>query len=306
MAKLAHGIADDLLTTTALATTAPIVIAPAMNVHMYENPATQENMRILRERGVAFVDAESGYLACGEVGKGRLADPAIIAQYVCDMLAIKRDLDGMKVLVTAGPTEEPIDSVRYISNPSSGKTGFALAEAAADRGADVVLVTGPVSLEDPAGVKVMRVRTALEMYDAVDDQFDDCDIAVFSAAVSDYRPAVAADRKLKKGEDSDKLAHIDLVENPDILASMGARKREGQVVVGFAAETDDVIENAREKLVRKNADIIVANLVGEGKGFGTDENEVTFVMADEEIPSGKRPKCELAQVILDRALSLLR
>lgn len=305
MAKLAHGIADDLLTTTALATTAPIIIAPAMNVHMYENAATQDNMRILRERGVAFVDAESGYLACGDVGKGRLADPQVITAAVLEMLGVQRDLAGRTVVITAGPTEEPIDPVRFISNPSSGKTGFALAEAAIDRGADVTLVTGPVSLADLEGAKVVHVRTAQEMFDVVDACFDEADIAIFSAAVSDFRPATVGERKFKKGADADALTHIELVENPDILATMGARKRAGQVVVGYAAETDDVIANARDKLVHKNADIIVANQVGAGKGFGTDDNEVVLVTSDGEEPLAFQAKRQLADVILTRANELL-
>ena len=197
IAKIAHGIADDLLTTTALATKAPLVIAPAMNVNMYENVATQQNMKTLRERGITFIDADSGYLACGDVGKGRLADPETIVSAVLEMLDVRRDLVGRHVLVTAGPTVEPIDSVRFISNPSSGKTGFAIARAACDRGADVTLVTGPVALEDPAGVNVVHVKTALEMLDAVDSAFDDTDIAIFTAAVSDYRPATTLERKLK-------------------------------------------------------------------------------------------------------------
>ena len=302
IAKLAHGIADDLLTTTALATKAPIVIAPAMNVNMYENVATQENMQTLRDRGVAFIDADSGYLACGDVGKGRLADPEVIVAAVLDALAVKRDLVGKRVLITAGPTVEPIDSVRYLSNPSSGKTGFAIAEAAVDRGAEVVLVTGPVALEDVVGAQTVRVRTACEMRDAVAGHFDDADIAVFTAAVSDFRPARVADKKLKKGEDDEALASIRLVENPDILAEMGSRKREGQVVVGFAAETNDVEKNARKKLERKNADMIIGNDVSGGRAFGADTNQVLIVTRDcvEQLPV--MPKAELAHVILDKAI----
>lgn len=304
MAKIAHGIADDLLTTTALATTAPLVIAPAMNVHMYENPATQDNMRILAERGVTFVDAESGYLACGDVGKGRLADPAAIVKCVCKTLAVKRDLVGKKVLITAGPTEEPIDPVRFITNPSSGKTGFALAEAAAERGADVVLVSGPVSLADPEGVDVIHVRTAQQMFDAVDERFDMCDLAIFSAAVSDFRPAKTCERKLKKGIDSPALASIELVENPDILATMGERKKPGQIVIGFAAETDDIIANARKKLVSKHADMVIANEVGVGKGFATDRNIVTLITADGESTLREMNKADIAQAIIDAASAL--
>ena len=304
IAKLANGIADDLLTTTALATKAPIVIAPAMNVNMYENPATQANMQTLRDRGIAFIDAESGYLACGDVGKGRLADPEVIVAAVLEMLAVKRDLVGKRVLVTAGPTVEPIDAVRYISNPSSGKTGFAIAEAAVDRGAEVVLVTGPVALDDVAGAETVRVRTACEMRDAVAERFADADIAVFTAAVSDYRPAQVADKKLKKGEDDAALASIQLVENPDILAEMGASKKAGQVVVGFAAETDDVEANAKKKLARKNADLIVGNDVSGGRAFGTDDNQVLFVTADDARALPLMSKADLANAILDEALAL--
>ena len=302
IAKLAHGIADDLLTTTALATKAPIVIAPAMNVNMYENVATQENMETLRSRGIAFIDAESGYLACGDVGKGRLADPSVIVSAVLEMLEVKRDLEGKRVLVTAGPTVEPIDAVRFISNPSSGKTGFAIAEAAVRRGADVTLVTGPVDLDDVKGAKTVRVRTACEMFLEVDTVFDDADIAVFTAAVSDFRPSIVADGKLKKGIDDEALKRIELVENPDILATMGKRKRAGQVVVGFAAETGDVEANAREKLVRKNADFIVGNDVSEGKAFGADENQVLLVTKDDAKPLPLMSKADLANVILDAAL----
>ena len=302
LGKIANGIADDLLTTTALATTAPIVLAPAMNVNMYENEATQQNMKTLAERGVRIVDAGSGYLACGDVGKGRLAEPADIVDAVLDVLEVSRDMTGKRVIVTAGPTVEPIDAVRFISNPSSGKMGFALAEAAADRGADVVLVTGPVNLDDPDDVKVVRVRTAQEMFDAVDAVFEDSDIAVFSAAVSDFRPEQVSDRKLKKGSDDDALATIKLVENPDILATMGNKKRSGQYVIGFAAETENVVENARKKLENKHADMIVGNQVGESKGFGADENEAVLVTSDGETQLESMSKRALADRIFDEVL----
>ena len=302
MGKIAHGIADDLLTTTAMATKAPLVIAPAMNVNMYESAANQENMRILRERGVTFIDAESGYLACGDVGKGRLADPEAIVSAVLEKLGAKHDLVGKRVLVTAGPTVEPIDPVRFISNPSSGKTGFAIAQAACDRGADVVLVSGPTGLDDPVGVDTVRVKTALEMFDAVDSAFGSCDIAVFTAAVSDFRPANPAPSKLKKGSADEALRHIELVENPDILATMGARKRAGQIVVGFAAETEDVEANAKAKLERKNADIIVGNLVADGRAFGADENEIIIVSPEGAKRFERKPKAELADIILDESL----
>lgn len=303
MAKMASGIADDLLTTTALATTAPIVVAPAMNVNMYEHVATKNNRAILESRGVRFIDAESGYLACGDTGKGRLAEPEAIVKTVLGVLDVKRDFEGKRVLITAGPTIEPIDPVRYISNPSSGKTGFALAKAARDRGAQVTLITGPVSLSDPEGVDVVRVKTALEMFDAVDDRFDSSDIGIFSAAVSDFRPREISDRKMKKGTDEDRLTTIDLVENPDILATMASRKRDGQFVVGFAAETNDVVENARKKLASKHADLIVGNRVGEGMGFSVDENQVVFVSDEQEESMPLMGKDMLAQAILDRCLN---
>ena len=306
LAKMAAGIADDLLSTTALACTAPIAVAPAMNVHMYEAVATQHNMQVLASRGVHFIEPGEGYLACGDVGRGRLADPADIVASVLHMLEREKDLEGKRVVVTAGPTVEPIDAVRFISNPSTGKMGFAIAEAAVERGAEVTLVTGPVSLTDVPGAKMVRVGTACEMKTAVDEAFSSADIAVFSAAVSDFRPRTVSDRKLKKGADDDALVHIELVENPDILASCGAAKREGQVVVGFAAETNDVIGNARSKLSRKKADFIVANDVSRGRGFGTDSDEVTFVSASGEEHLPEMGKRELADRILDKALEFLK
>ena len=305
IAKIAHGIADDLLTTTALATTAPIAIAPAMNVNMYENPVTQQNMNTLRSRGVSFIDSDEGYLACGDTGKGRLANPEAIVEHVLGLLSVDNDLDGKRVLITAGPTVEPIDPVRYISNPSSGKTGFALAQAAIERGAEVVLISGPVSLDDVPGSTTVRVRTALEMHSAVEERFNDADIAVFTAAVSDFRPAEVASAKIKKANGYDALTHIDLVENPDILADMGARKRNDQIVIGFAAETESLVENAKAKLVSKNADMIVGNLVSAHKGFGTDDNEVVFVRQDDTRFLPNMSKRELADAILDEAKSFI-
>ncbi|MDO5800384.1 MAG: bifunctional phosphopantothenoylcysteine decarboxylase/phosphopantothenate--cysteine ligase CoaBC [Coriobacteriia bacterium] len=306
LAKMAAGIADDLLSTTALACTAPIAVAPAMNVHMYEAVATQHNMQVLASRGVSFIEPGEGYLACGDVGRGRLANPADIVASVLGMLGREKDLEGKHVVVTAGPTVEPIDAVRFISNPSTGKMGFAIAEAALERGAVVTLVTGPVSLDDVAGAQMVRVGTACEMKAAVDEAFPSADIAIFSAAVSDFRPREAPGRKLKKGADDEALAHIDLVENPDILASCGASKRTGQVVVGFAAETNDVVGNARSKLSRKKADFIVANDVSRGQGFGADSDEVAFVSASGEEHLPEMGKRELADRILDKALEFLK
>lgn len=306
LAKMAAGIADDLLSTTALACTAPIAVAPAMNVHMYEAVATQHNMQVLASRGVHFIEPGEGYLACGDVGRGRLADPVDIVASVLHMLEREKDLEGKRVVVTAGPTVEPIDAVRFISNPSTGKMGFAIAEAAVERGAEVTLVAGPVSLTDVPGAKMVRVSTACEMKAAVDEAFPSADIAIFSAAVSDFRPRTVSDRKLKKGADDDALVHIELVENPDILASCGAAKREGQVVVGFAAETNDVVGNARSKLSRKKADFIVANDVSSGRGFGADSDEVAFVSASGEEHLPEMGKRELADRILDKALEFLK
>lgn len=307
-AKIAHGIADDLLTTTALACTAPLVIAPAMNVHMYEATATQENLATLARRGACIVEAGSGYLACGDVGRGRLADIEDIVEGIVKALdeSATCDLEGMNVLVTAGPTEEQIDPVRFISNRSSGNMGYAIAEAAAARGANVTLVSGPVSLETPTGVERVSVRTACEMLEAAKSPFEGSDIAVFTAAVADMRPAAPAEHKLKKSsaDDAGLLSRIELVENPDILATLAAAKREGQVVVGFAAETDDVVANAQHKLISKHADLIVANLVGEGVAFGTDDNQATLVSANGSEALPLMSKRVLADKILDKALTL--
>lgn len=303
LAKIAHGIADDILTTTALATTAPLVIAPAMNVNMYENAATQDNIALLKRRGVQFVEPATGYLACGDEGRGKLAGVDTIVAQALAALQQTDDLRGLNVLITAGPTQEPIDPVRFISNRSSGKTGYAIAQAAARRGAQVTLVSGPVSLQAPAGVQVVPVQTADQMYAAVDEAFDACDVAIFSAAVADAKPAAAADHKLKKGTDDAALSSIDLVRNKDILASMGERKG-AQTVVGFAAETDDVVENAQKKLVSKHADLIVANKVGDGLAFGTEGNQVSFVTEEGVRSFPLQSKAAIADDLLDEVLRL--
>lgn len=307
LAKTAHGIADDLLTTTVLATTAPIVVAPAMNVHMYENPATQANISTLKARGFQFVEADEGYLACGDVGRGRLADPDRIVSYVLDALngapAPKNDLAGKHVMVTAGPTVEPIDPVRYLTNRSSGKFGYALATAAAQRGAQVTLVSGPVALPAPAGVEVVYVETARDMLNAAETAFENADIALFAAAVADVRPTNPANQKLKKGKNDAELSAIQLTENPDILATLG-HKKQNQVVIGFAAETNDVIENAQKKLAKKGANMIVANEVGANKTFGKDDDEIWLVTENGAEHIDPAPKTELAHAILDKALTL--
>ena len=313
--KIAHGIADDLLTTTVMACTSPLIVAPAMNVNMYESAANQANLATLAARGVKIVEAADGYLACGDTGKGKLAPVEDIVSAIMTVLEdgqeeiplFGRDLQGKRVLITAGPTREPIDPVRYISNPSTGKMGFAIAAAAQERGADVVLVSGPVELANPEGVEVHRVQTALEMMQASAAFFPQCDIAIFTAAVSDMRPDHVSDRKLKKGRDDARLANIQLTQNPDILKTL-AHQKDDQVVIGFAAETDDVISNAIKKLNEKGADMIVANDVSEGKGFGADDDRASFVFkadgadAVESLPV--MTKRALADEILSKAVSL--
>lgn len=368
LAKAAHGIADDLLSTTILATTAPIMVAPAMNVHMYENPATQENIATLKRRGFHFIDAEEGYLACGDVGRGRLADPDVIVSAVLKQLealsnpvaqnltttvmdtptqkipvvssssassdalmslqndrttalnvaeiahAVNAasqstsmfrtlDLSGKHIMITAGPTVEPIDPVRYLTNRSSGKFGYALAQAAIERGAKVSLISGPVALPAPAGAEMYYVETAQEMMDAAEKLFDTVNIALFAAAVADVRPTRASDKKLKKGINDDQLSSIELTENPDILATLGKAKTK-QVVIGFAAETNDPVDYAKKKLIKKNADMIVANEVGSNKTFGEDHDEIWMVTADNVEHIERSTKADLAHKILDKALTL--
>jgi len=298
IAKISHGIADDLLTTTALATTAPLIVAPAMNVNMYENPTTQENIEVLKDAGVSFVEPDEGYLACGDTGKGRLAEVEAIVSVVLEKLDIRQDLKDKNVLITAGPTHEMIDPVRFISNPSTGKMGYALAEAAYSRGATVTLISGPTGLAAPEGVTVIPIISANDMLNAVEPLFTDCDLAIFTAAVSDMRPKKAAEQKLKKGRDTEALSTIELVENPDILATMAAKK-ENQMVIGFAAETENVLENARIKLKSKGADLIVANDVSTETGFGTDDNKVWIVSPENIIESSHASKHEIADLILD-------
>ncbi len=304
VAKLANGVADDLLSTTALATTSPLILAPAMNVHMYENPATRYNLGKLASRGARIIEADEGYLACGDVGRGRLADVDAIVAATLEELGIKRDLEGRHVMITAGPTIEPIDPVRYLSNYSSGKSGYALARAAAQRGADVTLISGPVALAEPEGVHTVHVCSACEMLAAAEEVFDEADIAIFAAAVADVRPSEPADHKLKKGSDDAELSSITLVENPDILATLSARK-DKQVVVGYAAETSDLADNAYAKLTSKHADFVVANKVGNGCAFGTDDNCVTLIDTNgvEELP--RMSKDRLANAVLDKALQFL-
>ncbi len=301
IAKMAHGIADDALSTFLLAVTAPVVVCPAMNTHMYENPATRRNLEILKSDGRHIVDPASGELACGTSGAGRLPECEVILDRIAHFLTPK-DMTGTNVLVTAGPTREPIDPVRYISNPSTGKMGYAIARAAEYRGAAVTLVTGPTALEDPRGVTVIKIETAREMAEAVFDRMDMAQVIIKSAAVSDYSPAEAAPHKIKKGAERMTLT---LEKNMDILFELGRRKS-NQVLVGFAAETQSLAENAQAKLAAKNLDMIVGNLVNQpGTGFGADTNRVTFFFRDgtrEEL--AEMDKGLVAHTLLDRVLNL--
>ena len=302
LAKFARGIADDFLTTLYLATTAPVVVAPAMNVNMWNHAATQENIEMLRARGVKIVDPDEGYLACGMTGAGRLAGQEQIVAAVRETLHFKRDLDGQTVLITAGPTCEDLDPVRYLTNRSSGKMGYAVAEAAARRGAHVILVSGPTSLDAPAGVNRIDVRTAAEMHRAVAEKFPECSIAIFAAAVADYRPVAKLEQKIKRDKEPVTLS---LQPTTDILATVAKNKGE-RLVVGFAAETQAVAENARKKLVAKNADMIVANdVTAEGAGFDHDTNIVTLFARDgRDLPLPRMSKSEVAQRILEEVVRL--
>jgi phosphopantothenoylcysteine decarboxylase / phosphopantothenate---cysteine ligase len=300
--KFARGIADDALSTLYLATRAPVLVAPAMNVNMYGHPAFQENLATLRGRGVGVVEPGSGYLACGWLGQGRLAETDTIVEAALAILQPRRDLAGETLLVTAGPTVEDIDPVRFVSNRSTGRMGYRLAEAARDRGASVVVVSGPTSLEAPAGVRVIPVRSADEMQRAVLAQLSGATIVIAAAAVSDYRPAERERSKLKK---TDRPQSLSLVRTPDILKGLGERKGE-RLLVGFAAETDDLVANARAKLESKNLDLIVANDVSaEGAGFGVETNAAVILRRDgTRLDLPLATKRELAERILDEVRAL--
>lgn len=295
LAKFAHGLADDFLTTLYLATTAPVIVAPAMNVNMWEHPATQANLEILRKRGVTIVNPDSGYLACGMTGAGRLAANEAIVKAVLHILNLGQDLASETVLITAGPTREPIDPVRYLTNRSSGKMGYALAEAAVRRGAKVILVSGPVALQAPAGAEVLKVETAAEMHHAVMSRRGEATVIIKAAAVADYRPKHVAAQKMKRHAEF----ALELVPTSDIATELGDRK-EGQLVIGFAAETENVLENARQKLLAKGLDAIVANDVSQpGVGFDSDRNAVTIITPTEVLDVPAATKWDVAQKILD-------
>jgi phosphopantothenoylcysteine decarboxylase / phosphopantothenate---cysteine ligase len=302
--KFAQGIADDALSTLYTATRAPVLVAPAMNVNMFDHPAVVQNLETLKARGVGIVEPGSGYLACGWLGKGRLAEVEDIVAAAMRALSRRSDLAGETVLVTAGPTVEDIDPVRFVSNRSSGRMGYRIAEAARDRGARVVLVSGPTSLRPPGGLELVAVRSAEDMAKAVDRHAASATVVVMAAAVSDYRPAVVSSVKIKKGEGP---AALELVRTPDILGGLGARKT-NQILVGFAAETDDVVDNARKKLALKRLDLIVANDVRRtDAGFGSELNAAVLLDADggqEEV--ALTSKRDLADRVLDRVLALRR
>lgn len=300
IAKAAHGLADDMLTATFLAATCPKLVVPAMNTHMLENPATQENIETLRRRGIHVLESDSGYLACGDSGKGRMPEASLITDAVCSLMERDRWLTGKKVLVTAGPTREALDPVRFITNHSSGKMGYALARAARDLGADVTLVSGRTNLPAPVGVAFVDVESAADMADAVLSRFEACDAAIFAAAVADYKPADYSDQKIKK-KDGD--LSLPLARTADILKTCGERKKKGQTLIGFAMETQDLLQNARVKLEKKNADYIVANTLTEsGAGFGVDTNHVTILSADAERDLGCLSKDDTARRILEVCL----
>ena len=300
--KLANGLADDFLTTLYLAFTGPVVLAPAMNVNMLQHAATQANLQTLRRRGHHIVEPDSGFLACGMIGPGRLADPEAIVEAIRSEMQRRRDLEGETVLITAGPTQEPLDPVRYISNRSSGKMGYALAEAAEKRGARVILISGPVHLPPPRGVEMIPVRTAVEMREKVFDNLAEAAIVIKAAAVADFHLSKVPDQKFKK---TAARISLELDPTPDILAELG-RKKGDRLLIGFAAETQNLQQEARRKMESKNCDMIVANLVGgTDSGFESDQNEVTLVMrTGETIPLARAPKREIADRIFDEVLKL--
>ncbi len=302
IAKMANGIADDMLSTTVMATKAPIVMAPAMHTNMYQHPATRKNLRILEERGCRIVGPDSGSLACGDEGLGRMSQPEEIFKTV-EALLQPRGMEGLRVLVTAGPTREPIDPVRYISNRSSGKMGYAIAREALERGAEVTLVTGPVSIAPPVGAKVVRVETTGEMYEACLAFFPQADICIKAAAPADFRPTERAGQKIKKMPGQ--LPRVDLVENPDIAAELGRIKKSGQTLVIFAAETQDLLTHAREKLEKKGADLMVANDVSrKDAGFDADTNAVTLMTREETWELPLMLKTHVAAALLDAVLAV--
>lgn len=303
LAKMACGIADDMLSTTLLATKAPILAAPAMNTGMWTAAATQANVSVLQERGVHLIGPASGILACGDEGAGRMSEPEEIVNEISRILSAGRDLSGLKVLITAGATRERLDPVRFLTNDSSGKMGFALAEAARDRGADVTVVCGSVTAAFPQDVHIISIESAEDLLKAMSEQAPDHDIIIQAAAVADYRPAVAANHKIKKKKGQEMI--LTLVENPDVAKAVGSMKKAGQTLVGFAAETDHLLEYAQEKLSKKNLDLIVANdVTREGAGFNTDTNIATLISKTGSRDLPLMSKSELADIILNSVIEI--
>lgn len=302
IAKLAHGLADDMLTTTVLACTCKKIISPAMNTRMFENPITQDNLRICEKYGMEVISPASGYLACGDTGAGKMPEPETLLQYILRELRYKKDLVGKKILVTAGPTREAIDPVRYITNHSTGKMGYAIAKVAAYRGAEVTLVTGPSEEKPPMFTRIVQVESAKDMFDEVTKRSTEQDAIIKAAAVADYRPKFVNTEKTKK-KDGDMA--IELERTDDILKWLGEHKKEGQFLCGFSMETQNMLENSRAKLKKKNLDMIVANnLKVVGAGFGTDTNVVTFITEEKELQLEKMPKEDVAEKLLDAIFSV--
>jgi phosphopantothenoylcysteine decarboxylase/phosphopantothenate--cysteine ligase len=301
--KLAHGIADDMLTTTVMACKCKKLISPAMNTNMLENPVVQDNLKILAHYGYEVIDSQSGYLACGDVGSGKMPEPETLLNYILREIALPKDLAGKKVLITAGPTCEAVDPVRFLTNHSSGKMGYALAKNAMLRGADVTLVSGPVSITPPPFVKVVPVVSARDMYEAVLAAYEEQDIIIKAAAVADYRPKFVSDEKVKK---KDGELTIPLERTDDILKYLGEHKRPGQFLCGFSMETQNMIGNSREKLVKKNLDMVAANnLKVAGAGFQVDTNVLTLITQEEDVSLELMTKEDAAGILLDKILSLM-
>lgn len=299
--KIANGIADDMLTTTIMACKCPKLISPAMNTNMYENPIVQDNLKKLEHYGYEVIDPACGYLACGDTGAGKMPEPEVLLSYILRTIALDKDMQGVKVLVTAGPTQEKLDPVRFITNHSTGKMGYAIAENCMRRGADVTLITGPAAIAPPPFVKVVPVVSAADMAEAVKACYKEQQIIIKTAAVADYRPATPADEKIKK-KDNDSVLELERTE--DILSFLGANRQEGQFICGFSMETENMLENSRAKLDKKNVDMIVANnLKVKGAGFGTDTNVVTFITKEECVEQELMSKQEVAGSIIDYILT---
>ena len=301
IAKIVHGIADDMLTSTFIAYNGKKMVSPAMNCIMYENQITQDNLKLCEKYGIKVIEPLEGRLACGDTGKGKLPEPEFLLNEIIYEIGYKKDLNGKKILITAGPTQEALDPVRYLTNHSTGKMGYAIAKVAANRGADVILISGPVNIPIPHHVKIINIISAKDMFEAVKKEFSSCDIIIKSAAVADYRPKFYNENKIKKKENE---LNIELEKTDDILKYLGENKKGKQILVGFSMETTNVIENSKEKLIKKNLDMIVANnLKDKGAGFGTDTNKVTFITKNESKQLPLMSKEEVGNEIFNEILS---